>query len=94
MNTQTVGLSAGVAAVGVTITSLMVPDAVTCQPMDDALIREAHVSALAATAVLGIALSLLDHTIVPLAVGLTVVFAVVYAHDRIQHSGVSARAYR
>jgi hypothetical protein len=88
MNQETVSLTATTAAVGVTIVSIMVPNAIDARAVNDAMVSRAHVSALVAAGVLGLTVSILDGSPMPLIGGLLATGLVILAHNAIQANGM------
>lgn len=88
MNGQTVALTTATAAVGVTIVSLMVPNAIDARPVNDVVVQRAHMAALASTAILGIMVSILDGTPFPFIGGMLTTGMVVVTHNAVQANGM------
>lgn len=88
MNAQTAALTTTTAAVGVTLVSIMVPNAIDARPVNDEAVEKGYAAALVSTVVLGFAVSLMDGSPAPL-VGATVcALVVVMAHRSIARNGL------
>lgn len=89
MNGQTVSLTTTCAAVGITIVSVMVPNAIDARPVNDVTVQRAHLTALLAAGVLGLTVSVLDGSPMPLVGALVATGLVVLAHNAIQVNGLT-----
>lgn len=88
MNSETVSLTATTAAVGITIVSIMVPNAIDARPVNDAMVQRAHVTALIAAGILGLTVSILDGSLYPLIGGIVATGMVILAHNAVQANGM------
>jgi hypothetical protein len=84
MSEQTIALSTTTASVGVTLVSLMVPNATNARAVDDQSIYNGYVAALTAVTVLGLVVSILDKSPLPLISGVACAGVTIAAHNSIQ----------
>jgi hypothetical protein len=84
MTSQTIMLSTAVAGAAVAIVGDMCPDAVSSMGAPDALIRRGYAASVGAVVCLGALAAWLDHSWIPLGIGLLTVGALCGAHDVVQ----------